>query len=135
MASWSMVPVFLTTKGTSPAGAVAGDTVRVMGAPKSLLSPNVTFTVVTGADDGILTPSSNEFTPVAELGFFAHPASAPTSPMQAMTVAIRRPRCTNAPPNTRPTPGCACAPDDTELPRHRRGPYDPQFGAGAESRA
>ncbi len=30
-ASWTMVPLFLTTKVTLPAGAVAGDTVRVMG--------------------------------------------------------------------------------------------------------
>src|ERR1700681_952296 len=90
IASWSIVPVFFTTNVTSPAGAVAGDTTRVIGPPRPLVSLNVTFTVVTLTfvlDDkvGILTPPSNEFAPVAvELGVLAHPATPPRIPINAI---------------------------------------------------
>src|SRR5471030_3174936 len=82
-ASWSMVPVLLTTKVTFPAGAVAGDTARVIGPARPLVSPNVTCTVVAptfvlDVDVGILTPPSNEAAPVpVELGVLAHAATPP----------------------------------------------------------
>src|SRR6202142_3226317 len=68
-ASWSMVPVFFTTKVTSPAGAGGGDTVMLIGPARPAGSDTVTFTVVlvvvvTGAD-GIFTPPSTVFAPVA----------------------------------------------------------------------
>jgi hypothetical protein len=62
------------------------------------VSLNVTFTVVTLTfvlDDevGILTPSSNEFAPVAvELEVLAHPATPPRIPINAIPVKIRRRR-------------------------------------------
>ncbi len=103
-ASWSMVPVLLTTKVTFPAGAVAGDTARVMGPARPLVSPNVTCTVVLGGvvpvgvvpDPGILTPSSNDAAPVPlELAVLAHPATPPRIAINAIPVSTRRPRPRN----------------------------------------
>src|SRR5437588_34405 len=90
MASWRIVPVFLTTKVTSPAGAVAGERVRLIGPAAPLVSLTVTFTVAAaavGAVDvgafGILTPPSNVSPPVA-LGVLAQPARAPRIARDAM---------------------------------------------------
>src|ERR1700732_1066804 len=43
MASWSIVPVFFTTNVTSPAGAVAGDAVNVIGPPTPAVVATVTL--------------------------------------------------------------------------------------------
>src|ERR1700692_2745656 len=91
-ASWSMVPVLLTTKVTFPAGAVAGDTARVTAPARPLVSPNVTCTVETptfepDGDVGILTPPSNDAAPLpVELGVLAHPATPPSIPIKAIQV-------------------------------------------------
>src|SRR5207237_6575616 len=97
------VPVFLTTKVTSPAGAVAGEAVRVIGPPAPLVSLTVTFTVVllaVGPVDvgafGILTPPSKVSAPV-EPGLLAHPARAPRVANNARPAIVRCPRRTCLP--------------------------------------
>ena len=51
-----MVPVFLTVKVTSPAGAESGDAVKVIGPSIPLVSPTTTWTVVPDEDAGTVTP-------------------------------------------------------------------------------
>src|SRR6478752_3670322 len=54
--SWSIVPVFLTVKVTSPAGTESGVAVRVIGPSRPFASPTTTWTVVPDDVAGTVTP-------------------------------------------------------------------------------
>src|SRR5437868_3401477 len=95
--SWSMVPVFLTTNVTSPAGTVAGDATRVIVPSRPLVSPRLTWTVapLVAVVAGSVAAAAEAVVVVAELVFelLPHPASTVRARIGAMPMIVRRPRC------------------------------------------
>src|SRR5690242_12201570 len=85
IASCSIVPVFVTTNVTSPAGTADGDNVNDIGPPAPFVSLSVTCTVELTVRVGSLTPPSSVLAP-SEAVVLAQPERAPRIAISARTV-------------------------------------------------